>query len=161
MKTFTFSQGEYESLYNAKCKLHHAIRKLDKVLNEDALIGVKSALSQLEIGLARIDAIEDANTDKLQQQYFAEKIERGFNHSWAIFSVENFSDVPFPTATWVKYGDYMTPISANSTWHDLWTAAEQVITKSQSQKHHVFIEGFFQGDGDTTSEYVLLLTTGT
>jgi hypothetical protein len=77
---------------------------------------------------------------------------------WSIFEVEDFTAVPFPNATEVSYdgrwGSVQTvPIKPNSTWLDLWKAADKAIEGS-GDLHHIFIERLTNHNG------IVVLQTG-
>jgi hypothetical protein len=74
---------------------------------------------------------------------------------WCIYEVEDFTAVPFPTAQvlireplW--YGprkELFQHIPENSTWLDLWKAADGLMVQAGPADHR-FIEGFAPDKGD-------------
>lgn len=86
--------------------------------------------------------------------------ENELKHSvWSIYEISDFTLVPFPQATKLRYNEVGMGVPAevdlklNSTWLDLWKAAEKAIELSKDF-HHIYIE-YFTEDGTT-----LFLTTG-
>ncbi len=98
--------------------------------------------------------------DAKNELYKSVAKENGFRHSiWSIYAVTDFAQIPFPNATKLMYEYYDSddpleiPLSRNSSYLDLWKAAEIAIQKSKDE-HHIFIENFVE-DGE-----VLILETG-
>ena len=78
--------------------------------------------------------------------------EHDFVSVWSIFGVNDFSVVPFPGITTLRYEEHWGPKDrplvhhfedqvGPPTWMDLWKAAESLIRLS-GDTHHVFIEAF-------------------
>jgi len=98
----------------------------------------------------------DASYDLFQRIAKENKIK---NSNWSIYEVTDFNLVPFPNATKLVYplhpgkGQVEIKLQQNSTWLDLWKAADKAIQES-GDLDHSYIE-VFDDNGDE-----LLLVTG-
>ena len=99
---------------------------------------------------------EQARFEKQMDWFDGIARENGIRSSTWSIEVTNMSEVPFPGVTELRY-DYSTffsagerpgvektihvEISPNSTWLDLWRAADALIKRS-GDNHHRFVEDF-------------------
>jgi hypothetical protein len=103
---------------------------------------------------------EEEQFNKQYEMYQQVAAENNFAHSvWSIYEVTDFAEVPYPNARVLHYpysldGQLIeVALKPDSTWLDLWRAADQAIAESKDEDHH-FIE-LFEGDGE-----ILELVTG-
>lgn len=107
--------------------------------------------------------VDDEDEDDFEASYeFFQSIakENNIKHStWSMYEVTDFNVVPFPNANKLIYSLYPARdqveinLQPNSTWLDLWKAADKAIDES-GDLDHSFIEEF-EEDGDA-----LILVTG-
>lgn len=107
--------------------------------------------------------VDDEDEDDFETSYeLFQSIakENNIKHStWSMYEVTDFSVVPFPNANKLIYslyparGQVEINLQPNSTWLDLWKAADKAIDES-GDLDHSFIEDF-EEDGDE-----LILVTG-
>jgi hypothetical protein len=157
----TLTPEEFSDVHNGKCKLCSVIERLSNVVAPAVLAELQAAVDLLNKGLQRAYDLDDAEWERKHSIAKAIGEANGFKSAWSISEVDNFTAVPFPTATQVTYIDHWGPhevlvkIKLNSTWEDLWRAADTAIALSTDQ-HHIFIERFKLADDGFT----LILSTG-
>lgn len=158
--SYTVTRDDFSNIHNGLCTLKCETSRLEDVLNPDVLKRLLSGISEIENGFSGVRAQENEEYDRKNEMINKVQLENKFiNSSWSIYEIEDFNAVPFPMAEVVAYSNHwgeepvQMNIPKNSTWLDLWRAADSLIKKS-GDEHHIFIEQF------TLRDNVLILSTG-
>lgn len=150
------TKEEFRDIDNGKCHLYAAIAQLEGVIHPDLLKRLNSAMGEIENGLARAYKLDEAAYDERHnaireiKEQLGDKIKVSI---WSIFEVEDMNTVPYPAAQFLQYKGQKVALKPNSTWIDLWVAADEAIRLSQDL-HHVFIESIGPVDERVPHEIV-------
>lgn len=101
-----------------------------------------------------MDDFDEAELEEAMERNEQIGRENDIKHSvWSMYEVTDFSAVPFPHAHTLFYENYFdeakninVPLNPNSTWLDLWRAADKTIETS-GDADHIYIE-FLNCDED-------------
>jgi hypothetical protein len=152
----TLTAEEFKNLHNAMWHAESLGRRLgdhgDELLKllREMRTALAGAYRQEEVALHR----KMEFCDQIQEQ-------SGFTGVWSIYSVDDFSEVPYPQSQRLIYNSHWGKNEievelAAQDWHALWSAANDAILKS-GDLHHIYIEEIRPSHDDPT---VLILHTG-
>lgn len=147
------SKDEFKDIHNGLCELRNLKDQLAEFLAGPAMQRFEKGISLIRSGLDRAYEQDDAAFEKAEKKFNDLSEKYDFKTIWSMYEVEDENAAPFPNATSLLYAGHEVELEKNSTWVELWKAADKVVALS-GDYHHIFIEDFTEKDG------VLYLQTG-
>ena len=156
--SITIGRQQQRDLHNARCFFEMAIERC-----EDAKVAetLKKAMGYFTSAHAAIRQQENDRFETRFQHFREAQHQYGFSTVWSIFEVPRVEYEVTPELvdiTHVKYYNQLVAVEkpeGQLRWVDLWRAADKAIAES-GDKHHVFVEGFYQRKEDPIGTYQII-----
>lgn len=138
--TANLSKQEFSDAHNAICELDSVLSSMNYGVNPSELVfKLDAAIGKLRGALAASYKADDLEFQRKTELYNSVAKENAIKTSiWSDFDVDDFTQIPFAATGMIYLGNHI-PVQENSTWLDLWKAAEKLIRLS-GDRHHIFIE---------------------